>query len=173
MEFDFGDVVLSIQARVLGLQRYRTYRHYGVPRESTAAERAVPAAPMRPTPERPMIGVQMDLKADQSVDARLAYQDERGNPVSTPAGATAAWEVDRTDLVTVTDNGDGSATFTAAGPLGQAIVTVTADVNGRVVTGNDIITVVAGDAERVAVEFDEPRETTPDDEPAPEPTPEV
>lgn len=169
LELDFGDVIASIELRVPGLRRYNMHRHYGVARKSTAAERAVPAAPMRPTPERPKIGVHMDLKADQSVDVNLEWTDERDNPVPAPAGATATYTVDRTDLVTVSaDDGAGNATLTANGPLGEAVVNVEVSVDGRTVTGTDIVTVVAGDAERVAIRFGEPRETTPDDGPAPE-----
>lgn len=170
MELDFGDVVLSIQAHVPGLRQYRMpHRHYGAPRKSTAAERAVPAAPMRPTPERPMIGVQMDLKADQSVDVQPGdWTDERGNPTSAPIDATFEYTVDRSDLLLIDNHGDGSATLTAAGPLGDAVVTSTATVAGRTLTGTDVVSVVAGDAERFTLAFGEPRETTPDDEPAPE-----
>lgn len=111
----------------------------------------------------------MDLKADQEVDARTVWTDEPGNPVETPAGATVTWETDAPGVVDVIDNGDGTAVIGSTGVPGQAHVRVTVEHNGRTTVGEDVVNVVAGDAERVTVAFGEPRERTPDDEPTPEP----
>jgi hypothetical protein len=115
----------------------------------------------------------MDLKADQKVTATPKFLDEEGNTVPTPSDFNATYTTDRTDLVTVTDNGDGSVTFSSAGGagnLGAAAIHGEASFNGKTATMDDVINVVAGDAERFSLEFGEPEEVTPDEgvEPGPE-----
>jgi hypothetical protein len=109
----------------------------------------------------------MDLAADMKVTAELEWTDEVGNPTGTPADATATWSVDDSSVIALTDHGDGSAEFAAVGPLGTATVTVSASAGGKTFTGSDVINVVAGLAERVNIDFGDPEEVTPDDEPAP------
>jgi hypothetical protein len=169
MEINLGDVIAVVELRVPGLVRSHPHRHYGAPRKrrGNTADRgqrrpvATAGAAGTPIP----IGVEMDLKADQEVDVRTAWTDEVGNPAPTPPDASATWETDNTSVLEIIDNGDGTATLGAVGALGQAHVRVTVTAGGREHVGEDVVNVVTGDAERVAVEFGEPRERTPDDAP--------
>lgn len=104
----------------------------------------------------------MDLMADQQVPLSVEFTDEVGNPVATPADAAATFTVDDPTLINLTDNGDGTATAAAVGPLGTATVHVVATLDGQEVTGDLAIVVVAGLAERVAIVAGEPTEVTPD-----------
>ncbi len=113
----------------------------------------------------------MDLKADKKVTATPQFTDEEGNPTSAPADFSVTYSTDRPDLVTITHNGDGSVTFAAsggAGNLGEARVHGEATVDGRTVTADEVINVIAGDAERFTLAFGEPEEVD-SDEPAPAP----
>lgn len=69
--------------------------------------------------------------------------------------------MDDANLINLTDNGDGTASAAAVGDLGSAIVhvEVTGDVNA---TGDLLLTVVEGLAERVTVTPGEVTEVTPD-----------
>jgi hypothetical protein len=165
MEINFGDVVAVVELRVPGLVRYHVRRAYSVPRERPDA-RPAPATRTYRRTDRPTNGVEMDLKADQEVDVRTRWQDEMGNPVDAPADATTVWETDNPAVLDVIDNGDGTATLGAVGGLGTANVKLTATGAGREIVGEDVINVVAGDAERVALEFGEPRERDDDNAPA-------
>jgi hypothetical protein len=104
----------------------------------------------------------MDLKADQGVPLSLNWTDEMGNATAAPAGATVAYTVDDADVIALVDNGDGTATASATGELGTATVHVQIGVDGRTLTGDLAIVVVAGDAERVDVVAGIPFEVTPD-----------
>jgi hypothetical protein len=168
MELDFGDVRLNIELCVPGLQRYRVRRHYGAPRKRTAAAKGQSRPNTYSRDVRPTEGmVIMDLAADMELDVRTAWTDEVGNPAPTPGDASVTWSTDNPAVLDVVDNGDGTAVVGATGVLGSAHVRVEATTAGRTVTGEEEINVVAGLAERVAIELGEPRERTPDDEPVP------
>lgn len=104
----------------------------------------------------------MDLQADMQVPLSLEFTDEVGNPVETPADTTVTYTVDDPSLINLTDNGDGTATAAAVGPLGAANVHVVVSWNGHTVTGDLQIVVVAGLAERVNIVAGEATEVTPD-----------
>jgi hypothetical protein len=161
VEINFGDVIASIELRVPGLVRYHPIRHYGAPRNTTEEDRVVRGVPV-PTPANTEKGVRMDLAADQKVSASVEYTDEVGNPTGTPADASATWAVSDPAIISMTDNGDGTAEFAATGTLGSCEVTVTATAGGHTFTGTDTLVVVAGLAERVNVAFGTPEEVTPD-----------
>jgi hypothetical protein len=161
VEIDLGDVKLIVKMRVPGLVRYHPVRHYGVPRNTTPEDRE-PRGVAVPTPENTEMGVRMDLAADMKVTATVEYTDEVGNPTGTPADASATWAVSDPSIISMTDNGDGSAEFAATGTLGSCDVTVTATAGGQTFTGTDVLNVVAGLAERVNVAFGTPEEVTPD-----------
>jgi hypothetical protein len=115
----------------------------------------------------------MDLMADKKVTATPVFEDEERNPVPVPADFTATYTTDRTDLVTITSNPDGSVTFSSvpgAGNLGAAAIHGEATFGGKTVTMDDVINVVPGDAERFSLQFGQPEEVTPDEgvEPGPE-----
>lgn len=104
----------------------------------------------------------MDLQADKKVPLSLQWTDEVGNPTGTPAGATATYSVDDTNVINLTDNGDGTAVAAATGTLGTATVHVDV-VDGDVTLAGDLqLVVVAGMAERVEVVAGDPEEVTPD-----------
>jgi len=77
-------------------------------------------------------------------------------------GTAATYTVDDPTIITLTDNGDGTAEAAATGTLGTANVHVDATADGVTVSGDLQIVVVAGDAERVAIVAGAPEEVTPD-----------
>ena len=105
----------------------------------------------------------IDLKADEGVDLSLAWEDELEHPVPAPEGVTPSWTVTDTAILNVVDNGDGTVFVVPTGELGQATVNMEATVDGRMVSGSESFTVVAGDAERVKLVAGTPREVTPDE----------
>ena len=106
----------------------------------------------------------MDLKADQGVALSVKLSDEMGNTVN-PADANITWTAaDPEGHLNFTDNGDGTAKAEAVGTLGNATVSFEAALNGgRVLTGDMLLSVVAGDAERAEIVAGEPYEVTPDE----------
>jgi len=106
-----------------------------------------------------------DLKADNEFDLSPQFEDEMRNPVTAPAGAVTVYtQLDGAEFVTLVDNGDGSATVTALGPLGNATIhsETTADFSPVPITGDFLVSVVAGDAQRVTIVAGPAREVTPD-----------
>jgi hypothetical protein len=174
MEINLGDVIATVELRVPGLQRYRMRRHYSAPVDTVPSDR-VPSDQQhtyaRPTGTRES-DVIMDLQADKKVNVEPSWTDEVGNPTDAPADANVQWATDDPSILNVTDNGDGSATIAATGALGRAHVRGQATVNGKTLTGEEEIVVVAGLAERFDLAFGEPEEVTPDDVP-PTPAPET
>lgn len=106
----------------------------------------------------------MDLQADKKVPLSIGWTDEVGNPVEEPpAGATVAYTVDNTDIIALTDNGDGTAVAAATGVLGAATVHAEASAPGLPTQTGDLgIVVVPGLAERITITPGEPEEVTPD-----------
>lgn len=161
MDLDLGDVVASFNLRVKGMRHLRFTWHIGAPTDTGPADRVINPPPYGPhnTGKRDLI---MDLQADKQVPLSLQVTDEVGNPVETPADFTATYTVDDPTLINLTDNGDGTATAAAVGPLGTATVHVVATLNGVSVSGDLAIVVVAGLAERISIVAGEPVEVTPD-----------
>jgi hypothetical protein len=109
----------------------------------------------------------MDLQADNKVALSLEFTDEMDNPVTAPADATTVYSVDDSNIIALTDNGDGTASAAAVGTLGVANVHAEVDFTdedgtAHHVTGDLQLVVVAGDAERVAIVAGDPEEVTPD-----------
>jgi len=105
----------------------------------------------------------MDLAADKKVPLLApTFTDEVGNPVPAPAGATFVYTVDDPTIIALTDNGDGTGEAAAVGTLGTANLHLDATFNGSTATGDLQIVVVAGLAERVAINVGPPEEVTPD-----------
>lgn len=161
MELDLGDVVAVFNLRVKGLGRPRVHWHFGVPVDSTPADRMIKPPPyyMNTTGK---VDIQMDLAADKKVTATAGWTDEVGNATATPADATVVYTVDDPTIIDLTDNGDGTAVVSATGTLGAATVHMEATSAGVTLTGDALVTVVAGLAERVNIVFGEPEEVTPD-----------
>jgi hypothetical protein len=104
----------------------------------------------------------MDLQADQQVPLTVEWTDEVGNPTTAPEGVTYTYTVDDPTIISLTDNGDGSANAAAVGTLGTANVHLDATWQGNTLGGDLQIVVVAGLAERINIVAGEPSEVTPD-----------
>lgn len=160
MDVDLGDVVASFKLRVKGLTRYRLVWHIGIATDSTPGDRVIKPPPYASHTGK--VDVIMDLMADQQVPLSVGFTDEVGNPVSTPAGTSTVFTVDDPTIINLTDNGDGTATAAAVGPLGTANVHAEVTWEGQTLTGDLALVVVAGLAERVTIVAGEPTEVTPD-----------
>lgn len=164
---DMGDIVIHTEWLLKG-KHWTLVFHVGSHRDIAASERPAPVpAAFKSNPER--IDLIMDLGADKKVQLTVAFQDELGNAVTTPDGATVAWTVDDTTIVALIDEVVNESIWAAAtGVLGSAIVSVSVTMpNSTVVTGDLLINVVAGEAERVAIVAGAPVEVTPDEPPTP------
>ncbi|HET9144053.1 hypothetical protein [Actinophytocola sp.] len=157
---DYGDLVHQERWIIKG-KRLRAVLHVGRHRKATAAERDSSTTPRTATPGK--VDHHMDLMADQGFDLLApTFTDEMGNATDAPADYASEFSVSDTSILAVTDNGDGTAFVAATGTLGQAVLTATYTFDGRTVSGDELVTVVAGLAERVTLNFGEPREVTPD-----------
>lgn len=160
MRLDFGDLAFDITATVKGLRRHRTFWRVGAPSDTTPADRTIVGPPYATTSRK--VDFAMDLQADKKVTLGVEWTDEVGNPVATPAGATAVYTVDDPTVINLTDNGDGTAVAAATGELGTATVHGEFTADGTTLTGDLQIVVVAGLAERANIVAGEPEEVTPD-----------
>lgn len=158
---DLGDLI-EVRATLIKGKRPHFVWRIGAPQETTAADRARPAAPSTLFMRYPGADAEMDLKADQQVPLSLGWRDEVGNPATPPTDATVEFVVDDANIINLTDNGDGTANAAATGTLGNATVHGQIDANGRIISGDLLITVVPGDAERFEILAGEPTEVTPD-----------
>ncbi len=156
---DMGDVIVQEIWHVKGRRRYLLTWHIGATADTAAADRVVRGTATPSTGRKDLI---MDLQADKKVPLSVQWTDEVGNPTDAPADAVVTYTVDDPTIISLTDNGDGTAEAAATGVLGAATVHVEADANGEVITGDLQIVVVAGLAERITVVTGEPTEVTPD-----------
>jgi hypothetical protein len=158
---DLGDLVLDWGFRVKCCPRLKLVWHIGPTFDTGPEDRVIKPPPYSQPTGR--IDVVMDLQADQQVPLSLTYTDEVGNPLPTPTGATVTYTVDDPTIINLTDNGDGTAVAAAVGTLGSATVHVEATVDGGTpLTGDLLLVVVAGLAERVEIVAGPPEEVTPD-----------
>lgn len=162
MIVDLGDAELVVNLRLKGNRGGFVVR-VGAPRDSDPANRVVTGPPSNTSPGK--AAFIMDLAVDKEVDLTGAWTDEMGNVVPAPPDFTATFTNDNPDALNLTDHGDGTALATSVA-LGTANIHGDAFGNGRPVTADFQIVVVAGDAERFEITAGEPREITPD-----EPTP--
>jgi hypothetical protein len=159
VKIDLGDAVLETRLIIKG-HRLRLLWHIGAAVESTAKGQP---GPNNWYPTIGKVDLSMDLMADKQVGVSLEFTDEMGNPTGQePSDVSATYTVDRTDLINLTDNGDGTCVCAAVGPLGTANVHVDVTANGQSMTGDMQINVVAGMTERVNMVAGAPEETTPD-----------
>lgn len=167
---DYGDLLYHEEWLVKGRRRHIVFR-VGVPRDVTPGARdRGPTTSTSPPPHTTNQGVNaaMDLQADKQVALSVQWTDEVGNPTTAPADAVVAYTVDDATVINLTDNGDGTAVAAATGTLGDAVVHAEATATGLpTVTGDLLIVVVAGDAERLEIVAGEPTEVTPDGTPTP------
>jgi len=154
---DYGDL-LHHEEWVIKGRRLNFIWHIGPALDVTPADLESTVDGSHTSNER--IDLVMDLQADKKVTLSASYTDEVGNPTTAPADATVTYTVDDTSIITLTDNGDGSAVAAATGTLGQATVHGEASFGGQTVTGDLLIVVVPGLAERFTIVAGEPEEVT-------------
>lgn len=163
---DFGDL-LHVERWIVKGRRLNFHLHIGpVSTRVISPDTVITVAMISPAPTGRM-NPSMDLKADQQTVLSGAWTDEVGNPVPVPTDATVVYTVDDATVINLTDNNDGTAVAAATGTLGTANVHAVANAPGLPeATGDLQIVVVAGDAQRFAIQAGEPTEITPD-EPGP------
>lgn len=99
----------------------------------------------------------MQLQDDQQVTLSVSATDAAGNPV-VDAG-TLSFSVDDDSILTLTDNGDGTALVVTTGTLGTATVTVSddEDADGNAdFQGSLAIDVVTGTVTEITITPGEP-----------------
>lgn len=157
---DYGDLIHQVRWIVKG-KRLRAVLHVGRHRKATAAERGS-TTQRTTTPGK--VDHHMDLLADQGFDLLApTFTDEMGNTTDAPAEYDTEVTVSDPTVLAVTQNEDGTAFVAATGTLGQSTVTASYTWDNRTVTGDELVTVVAGLAERVTLNLSEPREVTADE----------
>lgn len=163
---DYGDLIHVERWIVKGRRLHFRWR-IGTPVDVSTEDR-VNSDPASPCTEK--AAVVMDLQADKKVSLSIEWTDEVGNPAAEPpADATVTYTVDNTDIVALTDNGDGTAVAAATGTLGIATLHAEANAPGLPTQTGDLgIAVVSGLAERINIKAGEPEEVTPDEDVAPE-----
>lgn len=166
---DYGDLVHEERWLLKG-RHLRLVWRVAPPRPITGAARdQLRHAPTHMThnvndaTRRPEVDVIVDLQADKKVTLSVSWTDEVGNPTTAPTGATVTFTVDDATVINLTDNSDGTAVAAATGTLGQATVHAEAIATGMpTVTGDLLIVVVSGDAQRLEITAGPPEEVTPD-----------
>lgn len=157
---DYGDLLHVEQWLVKGRKRHTIVFHLGAPRGTTPADRVIHGVAHASTGK---VDVLMDLQVDKQVALSIVWKDELGNVVPGPTGATVVYTVDDPTVINLTDNGDGTGNAAAVGVLGNAVVHAEVTLlDGTVKTGDLLISVVAGDAERFEIVAGPPTEVTPD-----------
>ncbi len=97
----------------------------------------------------------MALLDNQKVSFSVAGTDEVGNPATLTG--TPVFSVDRPDILTLTDNGDGTGTVAATGTLGTAVLSVAdTETDGDQFSGSISIDVLGGDVTAVSISLGEP-----------------
>lgn len=166
---DLGDVIRQERLIIKGKRKTPIFR-IGSPRERPNGPGDGSTSVISNPSRTGKADLEMDLKADQEVDLAVGnWTDEMGNPTSAPADVTVEWSVDApgaefVELVAHATDPNG-ITAGALGTEGNATVTGTVTTGDRVVTGDFLISVIAGDAERFEVTAGEPRERTADNQP--------
>jgi hypothetical protein len=97
------------------------------------------------------------LTDNQQVSFGVSGTDAAGNPATLTG--TPVFAVDNTDVLTLTDNGDGTGSVAAAGPLGTAVLSVTdSETNGDQFSGSVSIDVLAGNVTAVSIDLGTPQD---------------
>jgi hypothetical protein len=95
----------------------------------------------------------------QQVTLHVSAFDKDGKPTVLPTNLV--WSVSDATIESVTPSADGSACVVAAlGPFGVDTVTVSANVNGKVISASLDVPVVAADAASLVVSADSPVDKT-------------
>jgi hypothetical protein len=89
------------------------------------------------------------LTADQQARLQASGVDADGNPVDLTGAISYA--CDNTAVLTLTDNGDGTALVVTTGPTGSALVTATGTTSGGDVIGSLAVDVVSGEVASIDI----------------------
>jgi len=101
------------------------------------------------------------LTDNQQASFSVSGTDARGNPAQITG--TPTFSVDRTDILELTDNGDGTGMVRATGQIGTAVLSVAdTETDGDEFAGSVSIDVLAGQVTAVTIDLG-----TPEDIPAP------
>lgn len=153
----------------------RLVPHFGAPRSTTAEQRTIRGTAHHFEHRR--VGAIMDLQVDKELPIlEPTFTDEENNPVPAPADFVQTVTSDNPEAVLITTADDGLLVARAAGNLSDdgagggvgpanihAVATWTdADGGTHTATGDVQLVAVAGNAERIAINFGAPREITPD-----------
>lgn len=157
---DYGDLI-HVERWIVKGKHYQLRWHVGVPVDTKPADRVVRGFSY-PAPATGKRDLTVDLQADKTLPLAVGWTDEMNNPTEAPADATYTYTVDNPAVINLIDHGDGTADAAPTGTLGTANVHLEAAANGRTYTGDALIVVVAGLAERINIVAGEPVETTPD-----------
>lgn len=97
----------------------------------------------------------MSLLDNQKVSFSVSGTDEVGNPVALTG--TPVFSVDKPEILTLVDNGDGTGTVSATGVLGTAVLSVVdTESDGDQFAGSVSIDVLAGEVTAVAISLGSP-----------------
>ena len=103
----------------------------------------------------------MILKDHQQTVVRPRFVDAAENEVPAPGADVLTWRSSDESILTVTDNGDGTATVATTGTLGTASVTLSDDETGDgqpEFIGSLAVDVVTGPVTGIEVTADAPTE---------------
>lgn len=156
---DYGDL-LHVERWIVKGSRPRIRVRVGRPRDTTPEDRTPTPGAYRPHDGK--VDFVMDLQDDKRVTLFPGWLDEVDQETTAPADAVVTWTVDNTDVIALTDNGDGTAVAAATGQLGVANIHGEATFNGGTATGDLQVVVVPSDAVRFAIKASDPTEVTPD-----------
>lgn len=152
---DYGDL-LHVERWVVKGKRLNWVWRIGPVYDTVPVDR-IPGSSSGETTGR--VDTAMDLMSDKKVTLSGQWTDEMGNPTATPTDAVVSYSVDASNVINLTDNGDGTAVAAATGELGTANVHAEATAPGFGVLSADLqIVVVAGLAERFDITAGEPEE---------------
>lgn len=106
----------------------------------------------------PLLGdilMSLQLSSSQEATLSIAPLDKKGNPAS--VDGTPIWLTDNTQVLALTPSDDGlSCKVAAVGPLGSALVSVTADADMgegvKAIVGTLSVNVNAGEAITIAIQ---------------------
>lgn len=101
------------------------------------------------------VDITMSLLDNQKVPFSVVGTDEAGN--AAPFSGTPAFSVDRTDVLTLTDNGDGTGEVAATGVLGTAVLSVAdTETDGEAFFGSVSLDVLASGVTGVTIQLGTP-----------------
>lgn len=96
----------------------------------------------------------MDLLLGHNATLKLQWTDDDGNPVDTPEDATGTYTTSDPAVLSINDNGDGTATITGA-KVGTAVVTADFTSGGTQFVGELHVEVFSTVASRINIVADE------------------